>query len=688
MAWADLHWSDPSSLQVLGSLLPLTAEVPLLLLLTYRPEEGAIAPLLEQLRDQHPGRHVVVTLDPLTREDSGILVEHLLGKQHVPPETRRLILDRAEGNPFFLEEVIRGLTDSGGATPQSGREAAGARAAELTVSGTLQGVLMARLDRLEAGPRSALQEASVLGRVFQESVLRQVHPAADRTGASLEQALNELQRREFIRPHDRDAGMGPASMAEFIFKHAATHDVAYNSLLLARRKAIHLTAGEAIESIFPYRLDELAASLARHFANAERRAKAIHYLTRAGERAQATFANAEAIGFYRDALDQIELARSEDRGDFPEALQGGAPQLFERIADLLELTGCHDEARTAYGVALDRTPAGDSVAAARRHRKRASSHVVQRRYDEALPDFREAERRLGADAPVDAAAWWAERLDIHLERMWLDYWQGRVQDMVDLAGQCRPALEQHGSPRQRGRFFVMLTLSNLRRDRYVADDETLAHAEKAAATLRESDNLAEAPPVAFVLGFTRLWHGDLEGANDQLLLVERIAERVGDAVSLARALTYLMVVARKRCRIEDVRHHVPRALKAATDLQMVEYIAMTRAHMGWLAWREGALDEAHACCTEALATWHRMPVPYVFDWMALWPLIGVNARRRQIPEAIVDARALFRPEQQPLPDDLAAATQQAIAAWDRQQPEAAGGFLARAIELARVGGWL
>ncbi len=171
-----------------------------------------------------------------------------------------------------------------------------------------------------------------------------------------------------------------------------------------------------------------------------------------------------------------------------------------------------------------------------------------------------------------AVAWWAERVDIHLERMWLDYWQGRVQDMVDLAGQCRPALEQHGSPRQRGRFFVMLTLSNLRRDRYVADDETLAHAEKAAATLRESDSLAEAPPVAFVLGFTRLWHGDLEGANDQLVLVERISERVGDVVNHARALTYLLVVARKRGRIEGRR---PAWKKAYVTLRkgepMVDY---------------------------------------------------------------------------------------------------------------------
>jgi len=688
VAWEDLHWSDPSSLQVLASLLPLTAEVPLLLLLTYRPDEGAMSPLLEQLRQQHADRHVVVSLDPLTRDDSRVLVEHLLGAEQVPPETRRLILDRAEGNPFFLEEVIRGLIDSGGANGPLAAQTAGARAAEWTVPSTLQGILMARLDRLEAGTKSTLQEASVLGRVFQKHVLLRVHEAADRSEVGLEPVLNELQRREFIRPRDHDAGAGRGLDAEFIFKHALTHDVAYNSLLLARRKAIHLTVGEAMESIFPDRLDELAASLARHFANAERRDKAIHYLNRAGERAQATFANAEAIGFYRDALDQIELAQAEGGAALPEAQPGSASRLHERVGDLLELTGRHDEARTAYEEALARTPASDSVAAARRHRKWGSSHLIQRRYEETLRGYLEAERRLGADANVDAVAWWTERVDIYLERMWLDYWRGRVQDMIDLGGQCRPALEQHGSPSQRGRFFVMLALSNLRRGRYVACNETLAYAEAAAATLRESDNLAAAPHVAFVLGFTRLWHGDLDTANDQLLIAELSAERVGDVVNRTRALIYLMVVARKRGRIDDVRHYLTRARQAALDLKMVEYIAMAKAHAGWLAWRDGALDEAHACCAEALATWHQMPVPYMFDWMALWPLIGVCARREQVAEAIAHARTLFRPEQQPLPADLAAATQKAIDAWDQQQPEVAGDHLARAVALAREGGWL
>ena len=687
VAWEDLHWSDPSSLQVLASLLPLTAEVPLLLLLTYRPDEGAMHQLVEQLRRGHADRHVAVPLEPLSSEDSRILVEHLLGAERVAPQIHRLILDRAEGNPFFLEEVIRGLIDAQWAPDAAGRQSAEARAAELMVPSTLQGVLMARLDRLEAGAKSTLQEASVIGRVFQESVLKHIRSAADRPDAGLVQALTDLERREFIRPRDRETGTGGTAEAEFIFKHAVTHEVAYGSLLLARRKALHLTAGEAIESIFPDRLDELAASLARHYANAGRRDKALHYLTRAGERAQATFANAEAIGFYRDALAQIEGAR-DDGEALPQAQPDTACRLRERIGDLLLLTGRHDDARTAYEESLAGTPVSDRVAAARRQRKWGSSHLVQRKYEETLRGYVEAERLLGSDADADDLAWWTERLEIYLDWIWLDYWRGRVQDMVDLAARCRPALEQHGSPDQRGRFFVTLALSNLRRDRYVADDETLAYAEQAAATLRDMENLAGAPHVAFVLGFARLWHGDLDGAHDQFLFVERLADRVGDVVTRARALTYMMVVARKRGDLEDVRHQATRTRKAALDLQMVEYIAMAQAHTGWLAWREGKLDEARDCCTEALATWHRMPVPYMFDWAALWPLIGVSAQREQWAEAIEHARGLLRPEQQPLPDDLAAATQQAIAAWDRRQPATAAGHLAHAMDLARAGGWL
>ena len=143
--WEDLHWCDPSSLGVLEMLLPLTKEVPLLLLLAYRPDEDRLEQLQEQTRSVCAGNYRIIELSPLTREQSGSLIQSLLKIENLPEKMRELILDRAEGNPFFLEELLRSLLDAGIVIVEQDRIVATGAIEKVNVPDTLQGVLTARI---------------------------------------------------------------------------------------------------------------------------------------------------------------------------------------------------------------------------------------------------------------------------------------------------------------------------------------------------------------------------------------------------------------------------------------------------------------------------------------------------------------------------------------------------------------
>ena len=180
---------------------------------------------------------------------------------------------------------------------------------------TVQGVIAARIDRLPADDKLTLQTAAVIGRVFQETVLAWL---LDRQGVDerLGDHLAELERRELVRRR---------SELELIFKHAITQDVTYHSLLVARREELHRVTAEAIEALFPDRLDELSGTLAHHYTQAAVPEKALHYLTIAAGRAASTYSNAEAIAYYRAALDAAPRGRRDGHG--------GAPRTPRRPAD-------------------------------------------------------------------------------------------------------------------------------------------------------------------------------------------------------------------------------------------------------------------------------------------------------------------------------------------------------------------
>jgi len=236
LVWEDLHWCDPSSWELLQMLVPLSNEAPLLLLCAARVEDNRLLEVLQE-NDGSSGHHII-RLSPLTRVESGWLIQQLLKIENLPARMRELILNRAEGNPFFVEELLRSLIDAGAILLEGDRAAATREIDAMEIPETLQGVLAARIDCLPLDNKQTLQRASVIGRIFQRRVLAYLYKG--RATAGLEASLGELQRREFIQSREQQASeTAGLEEGEYIFKHAITHDVAYDSMLFARRKELH-----------------------------------------------------------------------------------------------------------------------------------------------------------------------------------------------------------------------------------------------------------------------------------------------------------------------------------------------------------------------------------------------------------------------------------------------------------------
>jgi class 3 adenylate cyclase/tetratricopeptide (TPR) repeat protein len=293
LVFEDLHWADPSTLQVLESLLALTDRAPLLLLLLARVErdQGWWAVKLRAETD-YAHRYTEIPLKPLTVYEQNQLVDNLLEVAELPDATRRLMLDRSEGNPFYLEEVIRSLIEQGAIAFQDRRWQATDKIAGVQIPDTLQGVLLARIDRLSEDVRHTLQVASVIGKSFLYRLLEAV-AEADR---QLDAHLSELQRVDLVQEKARRPDL------EYIFKHSLTQAAAYDSLLIERRKEFHRRVGLALESLYADRKEETYGLLAYHFGRAGEHAKAIEYANQAGDRARELFAYREAIDYYQQAL--------------------------------------------------------------------------------------------------------------------------------------------------------------------------------------------------------------------------------------------------------------------------------------------------------------------------------------------------------------------------------------------------
>ncbi|MBP6786247.1 MAG: AAA family ATPase [Candidatus Promineofilum sp.] len=335
----DVHWADVASLETIRNLLPLVRRHPVLFLFAMRPDWNTPGwQLYLETQMDYADYSASIYLEPLSSAESRTLVHDLLEDANVPDHIYNLIEHKAEGNPFFVEETVRTLLDSGALRREAGGlrwqpSAEADRAAELIgLPGNVLSLLTARIDRLESPVRRTMQLAAVIGRSFPLGVLQRI---ADRPADVLGEHLKRLAQADLVRPTLSGAE------SEYAFRHALTRDAAYETILLRQRRRYHRRVAEAMEALYADRLSDEAPRLAYHFAEGRDWPKAIRYYTLAGEVAARLYANSEAIEHYSQALD---ICRAN-----PTVLDDPAlGDLYWRLGRVYEVAGRHDEALRIY----------------------------------------------------------------------------------------------------------------------------------------------------------------------------------------------------------------------------------------------------------------------------------------------------------------------------------------------------
>ncbi|MBI2158846.1 MAG: AAA family ATPase [Candidatus Rokubacteria bacterium] len=288
LVFEDLHWIDSETQALLDSLVESLPTTRILLLVNYRPEY------------QHPwgGKtyYRQLRIDPLAPESADELLNGLLGADAELAPLKRLLIERTEGNPFFLEESIRTLVETSVLAGAPGAYRRVRSTLEIQIPSTAQAILAARIDRLPPDDKRLLQEASVIGKNVPLALLQAV---VERPEEELRRSLAHLQAAEFLY----ETSLFPD--LEYTFKHALTHEVAYGGLLHEQRRALHSRIVEAIEGLHGDRTAEQIERLAQHALRGEVWDRAVAYLHRAGLNAFQRSANREAAAYFEQALDAL-----------------------------------------------------------------------------------------------------------------------------------------------------------------------------------------------------------------------------------------------------------------------------------------------------------------------------------------------------------------------------------------------
>ena len=408
LAFEDLHWADASTIALLQHVLRGTAEAPLLVIGTSRSDPSSAA---AELRAHVRGlpRYTEIPLGPLPDEHAEMLIQNLLAVDDLPEQVRDLTLRRAEGNPLYIEEIIRSLVESGVVVrdESTGRWRAATETARIELPDTIGGLIVARLDRLDDRSKQVLRNAAVIGRSFRVALLRAVEPATD-----LDKILATLVDQQIL------VERRPGSDPEYMFRHVLIQETVYESILRRQRRELHAHVAKAIETTYADHVVEFVGALAYHYARAEQWDEALTYLERAGDQAGQVAADADAVERYRDAMSAYEATGRAS------PLQ--IASLERKLAEALFRRGEHAQAILSIRSALSRL--GSALPSTRGASTRAILGQAVVQLSHLLVRWLVRAPRADVDPIV------LERTRIYQILGWIDYYSGdgRRQLLVSL----------------------------------------------------------------------------------------------------------------------------------------------------------------------------------------------------------------------------------------------------------------
>ena len=369
----DLQWADAASLELLHFLVNRLAGRQFMLLATYRP---GFHPFNAEPADGVDVPHRRLELGPLSEEDSRRLFDTLFGPAaRIPAAVREIVVQRAGGNPYYLEELVRNLIEAGILVQDAQGWHSTADSAALQVPATLQGLLLARLDRLPAGPHRLAQELAVLGPTIDSRLIAPISSEPEVAASQVSQLCAAGILEQGSEPGAQTGGLRFASVL--------LQETAYQSLLVRRRTVLHGLAGECLQALCgpePEELGDLQA-LGYHFSLGPNPRQGAHYLLAAGDRARTIYANEDAARTYARALQVLERLK--------EPADQQRLEVLERLADVQALTGRRDEALAHLATVLEAAIAErDAIGQARVRRKIGALRWEGGERDAALAELR------------------------------------------------------------------------------------------------------------------------------------------------------------------------------------------------------------------------------------------------------------------------------------------------------------
>ncbi|HEX8748381.1 MAG TPA: tetratricopeptide repeat protein, partial [Pyrinomonadaceae bacterium] len=588
----DIHWADAPSLDLVEMLTRSCGDSPILIVALARPV------LLERRPAWGEGNtsHRRLMLTPLNSRESRQLIDEILRNAGlVPKALKELIVGRAEGNPFFVEELIKMLIDERillpGAESWSIDES---RLKEIEVPTTLVGVLQARLDSLSFEEKQLLQRASVVGRTFWDGAVGHLSEEtlkAQSLKPSISESLESLRNKGFIYRREISTFAGTR---EFIFKHALLQHVAYGNVLRRLRASYHRATAYWLIEQAGERADEYAGVIATHFESAEEEQSAAQWYVRAGHQARVSYAPDAARTYYNKALALISGAQDSTHRTLAESRL--AVELYEGLGEVLMAHARLSEAVEAYekmrGAAESQ---GNVLAQARALVGLAFIQGKRGNHKQSLEYSVQAEK-LAAEFYTPTGKRWAARSLIR--QCWAYYWLGDAASVLALTERALATSREIGDEGRREQAFSLHLLGaiNEKTGRF---QEAEQYKKQALDLFKEIGDQRNECQLTISLGESKRLRGDYRAAieyyEEALALAREIGDRVGEILSLNNQ-SGARIGQGDYARAETDLHLVIKMASAAGHHVLSEsYRFLAEAYLG-----QGKISEALEACLTAL----------------------------------------------------------------------------------------
>jgi predicted ATPase/class 3 adenylate cyclase len=605
----DLHWADDGSLDVIQHLTQECRQVPILIMGCTRPPLFERRPLWGEGQEQH----IRLDLHPLSKQDSRRLVREILQNvTEIPTELRDLIVNGAEGNPFYVEELIKMLIEENVIIKEEEQwRVETKRLAEIKVPPTLTGVLQARLDSLPMTERDVLKRASVIGRVFWDNALDSMRILSSELPQppSTQETLQTLRSRELI--FEREASSFEDTH-EYIFKHAILRDVTYESVLLRQRRELHAQAAAWLIEKSGAQVEHYAGLIGEHYEKARRLANAVEWYGRAAKQAQDAYAPETAIDYYQRALkllddDQIsEVLKTSE-------VYAQRIKLYPGLGEVLNTRARYEEAIEASTAMLTAAEAiVDASAQARAWNGLAWTQSLQGDSRASL----ESAKRAEAIARTVGVA-------IQTELLTALHWKGiafwRIGDAERALALAEETLVRSTELDAKQEMIHSLSLFGVVNNMLGRYDQAVSYQEKALAICQELGNRQRVADMLNGLAETARMRGDyqsaLNGYLEALTIARKIEDRDGEIVFLSN--------------IGGTKVELGEYAAAEADLrQVIEMVGNTRIlllsetnyFLTRVCLRQGKVEEALAAAQQALTLAQEFEDPFFLG--SAWQVLG------------------------------------------------------------------